>query len=33
MLDLADCNIAHRMIAKGLEIEKTVKYLLETFTI
>ena len=33
VLDLADCNLVHRMIAKGLELEKTIKYLLETFTL
>ena len=33
VLDLADCNIVQRMIAKGLDLEKTIKYLLETFTV
>ena len=33
VLDLSDCNLAHRMIARGLDFEKTIKYLLETFTV
>ena len=33
VLDLSDCNLAQRMIASGLELEKTIKYLLETFTL
>ena len=33
VLDLSDCNIIQRMIAKGLDLEKTIKYLLETFTV
>ena len=31
ILDIADCNLVHRMIAKGLKMDKSIKYLLDTF--
>ena len=33
ILDIADCNLVHRMIAKGLKMDKSIKYLLDTFSL
>ena len=33
VLQLADCNLAHRMLIKGFSINQTVKYLLDKFTV
>ena len=33
ILDIADCNLVHRMIAKGLKMDKSIKYLLDTFNV
>jgi hypothetical protein len=32
-IDLSECNLAHRMIAKGFSLMNTTNYLLETFTL
>ena len=33
VLDMCDCNLVHSMIAKGFDLNGTVKYLLDTFTL
>jgi len=33
VLDLKDCNLAHKMIAKGFDLNGSVRYLLDTFTL
>ena len=33
VLDMCDCNLVHCMIAKGFDLNGTVKYLLDTFTL
>ena len=33
ILDLKDCNLVHSMIAKGLDLNGAVRYLLDTFTL
>ena len=32
-LELADCNLLHRLLIKGFSLNQTVKYLLDTFTL
>ena len=33
VLDMKDCNLAHLMIAKGFDLNDSVRYLLDTFTL
>ena len=33
VLDMPDCNLAHCMIAKGFDLNGSVRYLLDTFTL
>ena len=32
-LNMSDCNLAHCMIAKGFDLNGSVQYLLDTFTL
>ena len=32
-LNLADCNLVHKLIAKGFSLDKTVKFLLDDFAL
>ena len=32
-ISLSNCNLAHRMIAKGFSLQKTVNFLLESLTL